>query len=123
MAMGRVGRLEVSAMVVIQRRRRGEAEKTLSLPFSPVAGAKTRRRVKLVEFLEQHLVRNRYRKSNSACWRKKKQQLVSWEKKRRENCAGRGGKERSCNCDNKGRSKREDKDGPFVFPGRAAARS
>lgn len=28
-----------------------------------------------------------------------------------------GGKEKSCKSDNKGRSEREYKDGPFVFPG------
>lgn len=28
-----------------------------------------------------------------------------------------GGKEKSCRSDKEGRSEREDKDGPFVFPG------
>jgi hypothetical protein len=44
--------------------------------------------------------------------------VVGEEEERKLRRTGR--KEKSCKSDNKGRSEREDKDGPSVFPGAAA---
>lgn len=103
-----------------EEEREGGGKIDTSLPLSPVADEKTRRRWYFVEFLEQHWVENRWRKSNLACCRKKKQQWMSWEKKKRENGGGRVGRRRVARATAREGASVKIKMARLSFPGAAA---